>query len=166
MNFKLNRELDEKFMNRTIELSEIAKDKGEDPFGAVLVKDSEIVFETHDGCIEFCDPTMHAERRLISEYCSKNNIISLEGYTLYSSAEPCSMCSGAIHWAKISRVVYGIPQEMLNSKSGGNKKISCTTIINQGKTKIEVLGSVLQEKAYKIIENYAFVLKKDRIKCK
>ena len=159
----LQKQRDEKFIKRAIELSEIAKSKGEDPFGAVLVKDEEIVFETHDGCIEFCDPTMHAERRLISEYCSNNNVISLEGYTLYSSTEPCSMCSGAIHWAKISRVVYAIPQERLNSKSGGCKKLTCAEIINQGTKKIEIMGSVLEEKAYRTIENYTFILKKDRI---
>ncbi len=162
----LQKQRDEKFIKRAIELSEIAKSKGEDPFGAVLVKDEEIIFETHDGCIEYCDPTMHAERRLISEHCSNNNVISLEGYTLYSSTEPCSMCSGAIHWAKISRVVYAIPQERLNSKSGGCKKLTCAEIINQGNKKIEIMGSVLEEEAYKTIENYTFILKKDRIRYK
>lgn len=159
--------IDERFIKRANELAEIAKQKGEDPFGAVLVKNDEIVFESHDGCIEFCDPTMHAERRLISAYCSKEHIISLEGYTLYSSTEPCSMCSGAIHWAKITRVVFGIPQEKLNSKSGGKKKMSCSEIINQGKNhQIEVIGPVLEDDSYKVIENHEFILKKDRIKGK
>lgn len=162
----LQRQQDEKFMKRAIELSEIAKSKGEDPFGAVLVKDGEIIFESYDGCIEFCDPTMHAERRLISEYCSNNHVISLEGCTIYSSTEPCSMCSGAIHWAKISRVVYGVPQERLNSKSGGCKKLTCAEMINQGSKKIEIVGSVLEEEAYKTFEDYAFILKKDRIGCR
>ena len=155
---------DEKFIRRAIKLAEIAKTRGEDPFGAVLVKDNEIVYECHDGCIEFCDPTLHAERRLITEYCSQNKVISLEGHTLYSSAEPCSMCSGAIHWAKITRVVFGIPQEKLNAKSGGLKKLSCSEIINQGSKKTEVDGPILEEEAYRTIENHVFVLKKDRIK--
>ncbi len=106
---------------------------------------------------------MHAERRLISEFCSINNTISLEGYTLYSSTEPCSMCSGAIHWAKISRVVYGIPQARLNKKSGGNRKLSCDVILNQGAKKIEVKGSVLEERAFQIIESHVFIPKSERI---
>lgn len=160
----LQNKTDEKFLKRAIELAEIAKSKGEDPFGALLVKNNEIVFESYDGCIEFCDPTMHAERRLISEFCSKNNVISLEEYTLYSSAEPCSMCSGAIHWAKISRVVFGISQARLNLKSAGKKKFTCNEIINQGNKKIEIIGPLLEEESYKTIENHVFILKKDRIK--
>lgn len=155
--------IDEKFMRRAIELSNIAKYKGEDPFGAVLVKNNEIVYESHDGCIEYCDPTMHAERRLISEFCSLNNIISLEDYTIYSSTEPCSMCSGAIHWAKISRIVFGVPQARLNQKSGGTRKLTCDKIVNQGKIRIEIVGSILEEESYKIIEEHNFILKKERV---
>lgn len=154
---------DETFIKRANELAEIAKQNHEDPFGAVLVKDGVIVHETHDGCIAYCDPTMHAERRLITEYCSQNKVMSLEGYTLYSSSEPCAMCSGAIHWSRISRVVYGIPQERLNRQSGGRKKLSCTEILNQGKIKVEVTGPILEESSFDVIKDYTFIPKKDRV---
>ncbi|MBU3130161.1 deaminase [Clostridium tagluense] len=48
-----------------------------------------------------CDPTSHAELSLISEYCRLSNNFSLEGYTLYTSTEPCVMCAGAIKWEDI-----------------------------------------------------------------
>lgn len=159
----LQQELDEKFIRRANELAELAKEKGEDPFGAVLVRNNQIIHECHDGCIAYCDPTMHAERRLISEYCSENKVISLEDCTLYSSAEPCAMCSGAIHWAKIPRIVFGIPQEKLNKKSGGVKKMSCSEIVNQGKINKEVVGPVLEEESYKVIADHQFILKKLRV---
>jgi tRNA(Arg) A34 adenosine deaminase TadA len=154
---------DEKFIRRANELTIIAKENGEDPFGAVLVKDNEIVYETHDGCIEFCDPTYHAEKRLISEYCRKHKVISLESYTLYSSTEPCSMCAGAIHWAKISRLVFGIRQEKLNKKSNGMKKFSAKEILIRCYCPIEVEGPVLEEECMKTFEGYEFKLKKERI---
>lgn len=154
---------DNQFMRRAIELAKIAKSKGEDPFGAVLVKDNIIVHESHDGCIEFCDPTLHAERRVISEYCSKNGLISLEGYTLYSSTEPCVMCSGAIHWSRISRVVFGVSQEKLNKQSGGLKKMTCEAIVNQGKNKICIVGPVLEEESLAVLKDYSFRTKSERI---
>ena len=157
------RDIDEKYIRRANELANIAKNKGEDPFGAVLVRDNEIVYETHDGCIEFCDPTFHAEKRLISEYCRMNNLISLENYTLYSSTEPCSMCSGAIHWAKISRLVYGIRQEKLNQKSGGVKKLSAKQILNRCGKPIEIDGPILEDECLTTFEGYKFRLKKERI---
>jgi len=160
---------EEIFLKRAIELAFIARNKGEDPFGAVLVKDGEIVYETHDGCIESSDPTLHAERRVISEYCKKEKIISLEEYELYSSTEPCSMCSGAIHWAKISKVVYSVTQEMLQEKSGGKPKIGCEEILNSGNRKIEIIGPLLSQEGLKVYDGYKFISKKerhDKINCK
>ena len=157
-------DFDEKYIRRANELAEIAKNKGEDPFGAVLVKDNEVVFESHDGCIEFCDPTFHAEKRLISEYCRLHKIISLEGYTLYASTEPCSMCSGAIHWSKISRVVFGVRQEKLNEKSGGIKKFTAKQILHQCGKPIEVVGPILEEECLQTFSGYKFRMKKERIK--
>lgn len=157
-------DLDEKYIRRANELAQIAKNKGEDPFGAVLVKDNEVVFESHDGCIEFYDPTFHAEKRLISEYCRLHKIISLEDYTLYSSTEPCSMCSGAIHWSKISRVVFGVRQEILNEKSGGIKKFTAKQILHQCSNPIDVVGPVLEDECLKTFSGYKFRMKKERIK--
>lgn len=156
-------DLDEKFIRRANQLAEMAKAKGEDPFGAVLVKNNEIIYESHDGCIEYCDPTFHAEKRLISEFCRQNKVISLEGCTLYSSTEPCSMCSGAIHWAKISRLVYGVRQEILNKKSSGVKKLSSKDILERCGNPIEVMGPVLENECLATFEGYEFRPKKDRI---
>ncbi|GAB6109047.1 nucleoside deaminase [Fusibacter bizertensis] len=159
-------DIDEKYIRRANQLANIAKSKGEDPFGAVLVRNNEIIYESYDGCIEFCDPTFHAEKRLISEYCRKNNVISLEDCTLYSSTEPCSMCSGAIHWAKISRLVFGIRQEVLNKKSNGIKKFTSKDILDRCGNPIEVKGPVLEEECLATFEGYKFILKKERINLK
>lgn len=72
--------------------------RGYGPFAALLTNSSgDVVASSMDQCIPLADPTAHAERILISQYCSRQNLISLEGYTLYSNVEPCLMCTGAIH---------------------------------------------------------------------
>ena len=99
--------IDEVFMEKAIELSRLAVEHGNEPFGAVLVKDDEIVFTNENQIYTKHDPTFHAEAGLIREFCAKTGISNLQEYTLYSSCEPCFMCSGAMVWVKLGRLVYG-----------------------------------------------------------
>ncbi len=86
---------DEYFMERAIELSALAVEHNE-PFGAVLVKDGQIVFENENQIYTAHDPSFHGEMGLIRRFCKETGITDLSGYTLYSSCEPCFMCSGAM----------------------------------------------------------------------
>ena len=95
---------DHRFLRRAIDLAKKAFRSGSDPFGAVLVQNGVIVYEASDRSVELSDPTYHAESAVIAEYCRSRHRFSLEGYTLYASTEPCVICSGAIHWARISKV--------------------------------------------------------------
>ena len=87
---------DEVFMKKAIELSRLAVEHGNEPFGAVLVKDNEIVFTNENQIYTKHDPTFHGEAGLIREFCEKTGITDLREYMMYSSCEPCFMCSGAM----------------------------------------------------------------------
>ncbi|UTY39782.1 nucleoside deaminase [Allocoprobacillus halotolerans] len=78
-------------MRKAIELSAQAVEHGNEPFGAVLVKDQEIVYTNENQIFSASDPTFHAEAGLIRRFCEENKIIDLSEYTLYSSCEP-SLC--------------------------------------------------------------------------
>ena len=86
---------DEFFMRRAIALSKSAVAHGNEPFGAVLVKDGEIVFENENQIYTRHDPSFHGEAGLIREFCAQTGITDLHEYTMYASCEPCFMCSGA-----------------------------------------------------------------------
>ena len=75
------------------------------PFGAVIVKNGEIIVSAHNTVIESKDPTAHAEVNAIRKACQKLNTHDLSGCILYTSAEPCPMCLSAIIWANI-KIVY------------------------------------------------------------
>lgn len=113
-------DLNEKFMKRAIDLSERAsiKEKSGGVFGAVIVKDNEIIGEGYNQVIRYNDPTWHAEMQAIREACKKLGKPHLEGCVLYTSAECCPMCLCAAYWAHIDHIYYGARIE--DSKKYGN----------------------------------------------
>lgn len=98
----------EKFMRRAIELSKRASldlcTGG--VFGAVIVKDGEMISEGFNHVVAANDPTWHAEMEAIRMACTNLQSFKLHGCTLYTSAEPCPMCMAAVYWAEIDRVFY------------------------------------------------------------
>jgi guanine deaminase len=95
------------FMNRAIELANKGVNSGlGGPFGAVVVKDGEIIAEANNRVTSSNDPTAHAEVLAIREACRKLGTFQLEGCTIYTSCEPCPMCLGAIYWARPEKVVF------------------------------------------------------------
>ena len=95
------------FMKRAIRLSEemmIADNAG--PFGAVIVKDDQIIAEGYNQVTARNDPTAHAEIIAIRKACKVLNSFSLRGTQIYASCEPCPMCLSAIHLARIDRVYF------------------------------------------------------------
>jgi len=100
-------ENDYKFMRMAIALSEknVAEGLG-GPFGAVIVKDGEVIAASANKVVPTNDPTAHAEVSAIRLACAALNTYSLEGCVIYTSCEPCPMCLGAIYWARLDKLYY------------------------------------------------------------
>lgn len=102
-----NQELHHKFMSRAIELSVEGMQQGDGgPFGAVVVKDNQIIAEGWNKVLVSNDPTAHAEVTAIRLACQKLNNFQLADCTIYTSCEPCPMCLGAIYWSRPQAVYY------------------------------------------------------------
>ena len=95
------------FMRRAIELSISNIDSGGGPFGALIVKDGEIIAEASNSVTTENDPTGHAEVNAIRLAAKKLNNFDLSGCVIYSSCEPCPMCLGAIYWARLDKLYFG-----------------------------------------------------------
>lgn len=107
-------ELDEIAIKRAIKESEINlinKFKDGGPFGAVIIKDGEIISSAHNTVLKSKDATAHAEINAIREASRKLNTHDLSGCILYTSAQPCPMCLSAIIWANIKEVFYANTKE-------------------------------------------------------
>ena len=96
----------EELMRRAIKLSADSVSNGGGPFGAVIVRDGEIIAEGSNGVTILNDPTAHAEVSAIRQACQKLNSFDLTGCEIYTSCEPCPMCLGAIYWAHIDKIYY------------------------------------------------------------
>lgn len=98
---------DAKYMRMAIDLSVENVDNGGGPFGAVIVRDGEVIATGVNRVVANNDPTAHAEVSAIRNACQNLQTYQLEGCTIYSSCEPCPMCLSAIYWAGIKRLCYG-----------------------------------------------------------
>jgi len=104
-------EQDKKYMREAIRLANESVKAGGGPFGAVIVKDGEIIAGRSNSVTIDNDPTAHAEVNTIREACRKLGTFDLSGCVVYTSCEPCPMCLGALYWAHIDRIYYGTTRE-------------------------------------------------------
>ena len=102
---------DEKYILEAIRISKENVEKGGGPFGALVVKDGEIISSAGNRVTETNDPTSHAEINAIREASGKLKSFDLSGCTIYCSCEPCSMCLSAIYWAGIDKIVFSNTRE-------------------------------------------------------
>ena len=98
------------FMRQAIALAVENIKNGGGPFGAVVVKDGQVVATGVNRVTANNDPTAHAEVMAIRAACTKLGTFNLDGCVIYTSCEPCPMCLGAIYWAHIEKIYYGANQ--------------------------------------------------------
>lgn len=105
-------------MRRAIELARQGMRRGDGgPFGAVVVRDGEILGEGWNRVARHHDPTAHGEIEAIRDACARLGEAHLDGAEIFTTGEPCPMCLGAIHWAHIGRIHYGFRIE--DAERGG-----------------------------------------------
>mmetsp|Transcript_24332 Transcript_24332/g.36505 ORF Transcript_24332/g.36505 Transcript_24332/m.36505 type:complete len:167 (+) Transcript_24332:76-576(+) len=97
-----------KFMDIAVQEAKEGVERGEGgPFGAVIVdKDGKVIARAHNMVLQTNDPTAHAEMQAIRKASSRLGRFDLSDCKIYTSCEPCVMCYGAIHWAKIPLCIY------------------------------------------------------------
>lgn len=142
-------DLDGRYLRQAITLADKARERGNRPFGALIVAaDGQVLSEASNANGESGDCTAHAELSAIRLASPLHSREELATATLYSSAEPCVMCAGAIFWSAIGRVVYGIDAERLRVFRGErldqkDAELSCRDVFERSSHAIECLGPSL-----------------------
>jgi tRNA(Arg) A34 adenosine deaminase TadA len=148
-------------LRRAFELARQSRNRGDHPFGALLVDaDGALLMEQGNGFSERGgDMTAHAERLLATRASRAYSPAFLAKCTLYSSAELCAMCAGAIYWAGIGRVVYGQSERSLRAMTGDHQEnptldLPCRTVFAAGQRKVEVIGPLLEGEAAELQNDF------------
>ena len=147
-------------LRRAIELARLARERGNHPFGALLVDArGNVVLEAENTVRTDKDVTAHAETNLMRMATARFDRDFLGGCTLYTSTEPCAMCAGAIYWGNIRHVVFGLSQEQIRAISGSNPEnmqlqLSSREVFARGDHPVEVSGPHLPKESAAVHDGF------------
>ncbi len=145
---------DERYMRMAIEKAKKGVAYGQTPFGACIVKDDEVIVCEHNVVWKNMDITAHAEVHAIREACKKLGTVNLSECVIYSTCEPCPMCFSAIHWAKISKIVYGTSISDAENVGFNELHISNDTMKELGNSPVEIVGDFLKNESLELFETF------------
>ena len=123
---------DDYFMKQAIIEAQKARDIGEIPVGAVIVANKQVIARAHNQTELLTDVTAHAEILAITSASNHLGNKYLQGCTLYVTLEPCIMCSGALRWSQLSKVVYGASDDKSGFMRYGKELLHPSTKLEYG----------------------------------
>ncbi|WP_027891336.1 nucleoside deaminase [Calidithermus chliarophilus] len=151
---------DLEFLRQAVEVARRARANGNHPFGALLVDaEGKVLLEAENTVQTERDCTGHAELNLMRLASRSYDPGFLATCTLYTSTEPCAMCSGAIYWGNVRRVVYALSEARLRELTGDDPanptlELPCREVFARGQRPVEVLGPALEDEAAQVHEGF------------
>ncbi len=147
---ELGQTADADWMQLALEEARLAAAEHEVPVGAVAVRNGEILARDHNRSVQLSDPTAHAEILVLRAAGRVLGNYRLNGVDLFVTVEPCPMCAGSLIWARLSRLVFGTPDE----KGGG--VVSKLEVLSPGRFNhtVEVVSGVCSEEARSLLQQF------------
>ncbi len=138
---------DEQYMHQALKEAQKAFDAGEVPVGAIVVMNNRIIARAYNQVELLNDSTAHAEILALTTAFNFLGSKYLPEATLYVTLEPCLMCSGALYWSKIGKIVYGAADDK-------NSYRKSTGTNNPFHPKTEITGGVLKEDCAQLLKDF------------
>ncbi|MGV2827055.1 nucleoside deaminase [Myxosarcina sp. GI1(2024)] len=128
--------------------------KGDLPYGAVLVKDREVIIRGHNTAQTDNDVLAHAETNVLRSFTTQNSysLDALKGYTLYTTCEPCPMCAAACVWAGLSEIVFGASIKNLIGIGSKQIDLTCEEVIARGFQNVKVTKGILAHECLELFK--------------
>ena len=155
-------EQDERLLRHAIGVSRRSRENGNHPFGAIFVDSAwNLLVEAENSVVTTGDLIGHAETNLAREMGLTLTAEQIAGGTVYSSCEPCAMCAGAMYWAGVRRLVYGMNESDLLAFDNGERDenatmagVGCRAVLASGQRHIEVVGPHLVDEAVQVHDGF------------
>ncbi|RTK94767.1 nucleoside deaminase [Candidatus Saccharibacteria bacterium] len=152
---------DEDNMRLAIDVAKDAEASGGAAIGAIMVKDGKVIAQGLSNPWGKRDPSNHGEIDCIRNTAKDNDLMDMQGCTLYGTLEPCSMCVGAALWAGVDRIVFGAYAEDVAGNdyeydNYSSEELAKTSrkAANPSRGKIEIIGGVLHEECKELLKDY------------
>jgi tRNA(Arg) A34 adenosine deaminase TadA len=133
------------YMRHAIHEAQIGMSEGNAGYGAVVVYEDQIIGKAHNTVNTDRDPSSHAEMNAIRKAVNTHNDQNLCGAILFSTCEPCAMCSTLAVWADLTTIVYGVSIEEMAALGKGNLQVSTRQVIEGSSCAIEVIGGIMKD---------------------
>jgi len=144
----------EKYISECYQLAERSVHKGNHPFGALLLLHDQVVLKAENTIATDRDITRHAEMNLVSKAVQNLSVSDLGKAILYTSTEPCAMCTGAIYWAGIRNIVYGCSAQQLGKIAGATFVVPCKDLLVYGEEPTTITGPLLEKQGADLHQNF------------
>jgi tRNA(Arg) A34 adenosine deaminase TadA len=147
-------------LRQAIHIAKRSRTNGNHPFGAILADaEGKVLLEAENSVKTEHDCTGHAELNLMRKASRQFSRDLLATCTLYASTEPCAMCSGAIYWGNVRRVVYGLSEASLlrltgNDPANPTMHLPCREVLSKGQSHIKVIGPLIEDEAARVHEGF------------
>src|SRR2546428_13383609 len=143
-------DVDEQFMDLALVEAKKAEASGEVPVGAVIVADGIVIARSFNRPVSLNDPTAHAEIGALRDACREQGNYRLSNATMYSTVEPCFMCAGAMIHARLTRLVFGIPDPKAGS-AGSIYNVLTDPRLNHG---VDVFSGVREAECSALLREF------------
>lgn len=153
-------ERDLSLLRAAIEIAARSRAHGNHPFGALLADaQGKVLLEAENTVVTERDCTGHAETNLMRLASARYAPEFLADCTLYTSTEPCAMCSGAMYWGNLGRVVYALSEENLYAMTGAHPenptlKLPCRELFSHGQRAVKIEGPAIESEAVQVHEGF------------
>jgi tRNA(Arg) A34 adenosine deaminase TadA len=143
------------FMRQAIEKAREGMAIGQTPFGACIVRGGRVAACEHNGVWATQDATAHAEVQAIRTTCKTLGTVDLTGTVIYSTCEPCPMCFSAIHWAKVSTIVFGARIADAQALGFSELTIPNDVMKREGGSPVELVPGFLRDECLTLFREFA-----------
>lgn len=137
-------------MQEALKQAGLALKYDEVPVGAIIVDNKKIIACAYNQSRLLCDSTAHAEILAIRMACTQKNSARLDGCDIYTTLEPCAMCAGAISWARVRRIYYGVNDEKFGALESGFGMLKSSFFYH----KPEIYSGICESQSRELLQNF------------